>query len=34
MQKEIIKMLNKADSRKLKLIYFYIKAITGGNENE
>lgn len=30
MKETIIKLLDKADSRKLRLVYFYVKAIMGG----
>jgi len=30
MQEAIIEMLEKADTRKIRLIYFYVKALIGG----
>lgn len=32
MKEKIIKLLDKADERKLKLVYTYLKALLGGGE--
>lgn len=34
MKEAIIKMLDKADERKIRLVYFYLKALIGGVDND
>lgn len=34
MKEAIIKMLDKADERKIRLVYFYLKALMGGVDND